>query len=153
MTFKLAHEAFMQELVAGHTHALTITLRNDSPNESMQNRRLRFQATIRHLLYRTARMCFKNRHKRHCLQIGAVVVIESGRSLGRPHAHLSLACPLGVPYSRFEHVVLDAASKCRSLSTRQFVLKPITNSNGWGSYMAKEGPEAFVPECTQLAKA
>ena len=153
MTQKLTYEAFLQELVTGHTHALTVTLRNDSPTESIQNRRLRLQQTIHHLLYRTGRMCFKNGHKRHGQQIGAVVVIEQGRSLGRPHAHLSLACPLETPYNRFESVVLNAVSKCLSLSTRQCVLKPISNSNGWASYMAKDGPDAFVPECTQLAKA
>jgi hypothetical protein len=153
MTRIQAYEAFLQELVSAHSHALTVTLRKDSTTESMQNRRLRLQETIHHLLYRTTRMCFKNRHKRHNLQIGAAVVIEAGRCLGRPHAHLSLACPLGMPHSEFEQVVRSAVSKCLSLSTRQFVLKPITNSSGWASYMAKEGPEAFVPECTQRAKA
>jgi hypothetical protein len=153
MTPQLIYEAFIQELAVGHTHALTVTLRNDSPTESIQNRRMRLQKTIHHLLYRTDRMCFKNRHKRFGLQIGAVVVIELGRSLGRPHAHLSLACPLGMPYNRFEEVVLSAVSKCLTLSTKQCVLKQISTSNDWANYIAKDGPEAFVPECSQRAKA
>ncbi len=152
MKSKLIYETFLQELAVGHTHALTVTLLNDLPTESIQNRRLRLQKTIHHLLYRIGRMCFKNRHKRYGLQIGAVVVIEQGRGLGRPHAHLSLACPLGMPYTKFKEVVLNAVSKCLTLSTKQCVLKQISSSNDWASYLAKDGLEAFVPECTQRAK-
>lgn len=143
---------FLCEQVCDHSHALTITLKNDAPTESMLSRRIRLEETIRHLLYRIARMCFKNRHKRLGLIVDSTVVVESGLKLGRLHAHLSLACPHEIEPSRFEKIVLTAVSRCRSLGTQR-VIKPITDSCGWASYMAKEGPEAFSPQCTQRAKA
>jgi hypothetical protein len=146
-----AYEDFIYEQVSNQSHALTITLRDDSPTESLQNRRIRFEETIRHLLYRIARLCFKNRHKRFDLTIGSVVVIENGDKLGRLHAHLSLARPNEIQESQFEAIVLVTVSRCRSLGQHRMI-KRITDSHGWASYMAKEGPEAFVPQCTQRAK-
>jgi hypothetical protein len=68
-----AYEDLLCKLVTNHSHAVTVTLRNDSPTESMPNRRLRLEETIRHLLYRIARLCFKNRHKRFGLSIEGVL--------------------------------------------------------------------------------
>ncbi len=146
-----AYEDFICEQVSNQSHALTITLRDDSPTESLQNRRIRFEETIRHLLYRIARLCFKNRHKQFGLTIGSVVVIENGDKLGRLHAHLSLARPNEIQESKFEAIVLEAVSRCRSLGQHRMI-KRITDSHGWASYMAKDGSEAFVPQCTQRAK-
>ena len=151
MTSMQIYEAYLQRLAMGHSHAVTVTLKNDSPTEALQNRRMRLEETIRHLLYRISRLCFKNRHKRSNLCIGSVVVIENGAKLGRLHAHLSLACPDGIQASQFETLVQRAISRCRSLGVQR-VIKPITYSDGWASYMAKEGPEAFSPQCTQHAK-
>lgn len=143
---------FLCELTSGHSHALTITLKTDLPTESLQNRRMRLEETIRHLLYRIARLCFRNRHKRFGLSIGSVCVIENARKHGRLHAHLSLARPIEIEQGEFEAIVLTAISRCRSLGMQR-VITPITDSHGWATYMAKEGPEAFVPQGTQLAKA
>lgn len=143
---------FLGELTSEHSHALTITLKNDLPTESLKNRRIRLEETIRHLLYRIARLCYKNRHKRFGLSIGSVCVIENGFKHGRLHAHLSLARPNEIKQGEFEAIVLTAISRCRSLGVQR-VLTPITDSHGWATYMAKEGPEAFVPKGTQHAKA
>jgi hypothetical protein len=148
---KTIYEDFLRTQVSGHTHALTITLRNDSPTELLQNRRARLEETIRHLLYRISRKCFKNRHKRYGLRIGSTVVIENGSHQNRLHAHLTLKCPDGMPGGQFESTVLSAVTCCKSLG-QQCVMKPITDSNGWAVYIAKDGLEAFSPQCTQHAK-
>jgi hypothetical protein len=149
--YKTIYEDFLRMQVSGHTHALTITLRNDSPTELLQNRRARLEETIRHLLYRIGRKCFKNRHKRYGLRIGSTVVIENGSHQNRLHAHLTLKCPDGMLGGQFQSTVLAAVTRCKSLG-QQCVIKPITDSNGWAGYMAKDGPEAFSPQCTQHAK-
>ena len=149
--YKTIYEDFLRTQVAGHTHALTITLRNDSPTELLQNRRARLEETIRHMLYRIGRKCFKNRHKRYGLRIGSTVVIENGSHQNRLHAHLTLKCPDGMLSEQFESTVVAAVTRCKSLG-QQCVIKRITDSDGWASYMAKDGPEAFSPQCTQHAK-
>lgn len=146
-----AYECFLRAQVSQHTHALTVTLKIDSSAESFHNRRTRLETTVRHLLYRIGRKCFKNRHKKAGLRIACVTVIEGGKSLGRLHAHLSLALPNGMPDAQFQKIVLTAVHKCKSLG-EQCVLKHITNSDGWADYMAKDGLEAFSPLCTQRAK-
>ena len=146
-----AYKCFLRAEVSRHTHALTLTLKNDSPTESYQNRRIRLEETVRHLLYRIARRCFKNRHKRCALHIASATVIEGGNSLGRLHAHLSLAAPNGVPDDQFVATVVAAVQRCKSLGPK-FVIKRITDSDGWADYMAKEGLEGFSSKCTQRVK-
>lgn len=146
-----AHEKYLREEVAKHTHALTITLRSDNQQEALVNRRMRLVETVRHLLQRINRKLFNHRHKREQYCVGTVTVIESGRKLNRLHAHLSLACPTHISYEKFEVIVASAVCKCRSLGS-EYELKPTIDSAGWGSYLAKDGTEAFAPECTQRAK-
>ena len=145
-----AHEKFLRNEVESHTHALTITLRTDSQLESVVNRRNRFQETLRHLLNRINRSIFNHRHKREKYGIGVVTTIEFGHKFNRLHAHLSLACPSELSFTKFELVVHKAVSKCRSLG-RVYELKTLSDSAGWAKYIAKEGPEAFSPQCTQRA--
>lgn len=147
----LQYRCFLRAQVAEHTHGLTVTLKNDSPTESLHNRRTRLEETVRHLLFRIARRCFKHRHKRHALRIPSATVIESGRSVGRLHAHLSIAAPKDMPEDQFQAIVLAAVQRCKALGT-QCVIKRITNSDGWADYMAKDGLEAFSPLCTQRPK-
>jgi hypothetical protein len=148
---KIEQERFLSSLMLGHTHALTVTLRNDSSYESVFNRKLRFEETIRHLLNRIARKSFKSSHKRKGLRIGSVAVLEGGNEAARLHAHLALVCPPTIDHDQFRSVVLTAARKCVSLGP-QVELKLITEVNGWARYLSKEGPEAFSPRCTQQAK-
>lgn len=146
-----AHEKFLLDQVENHTHALTITLMSDNQLESQVNRRIRFEETLRHLLNRINRAIFNHRHKQKNYGIGVVTVVESGHKLNRLHAHMSLACPSSLEFSRFEFLVHKAVSKCRSLG-REHELKPLSNSAGWATYMAKDGLEALLPQCTQHAK-
>jgi len=146
-----AYEDFLRDQVRKHSHAVTITLKNDCSSELLLNRRIRLEATIRHLLHRIARMCYGNRQKRYGLCINAVTVIESGYYLARLHAHLALACPNGMADDQFQATVLLAVKRCHSLGT-QCVIKRITDDAGWASYMAKDGSEAFSPQCSQRAK-
>ena len=141
---------FFKEISSEHSHALSLTLIRSRDLECHFNQRLRLEDTIRHLLYRISRSCFKRRHKRYGCQIGATTVIEKGHVNGRAHAHLSLACPPGISYEHFQKIVCDAIRRCKSLG--QFVLEPITDAGGWASYMAKDCPEAFSLQCTQQAK-
>ena len=148
---KDALESFLSEMMLNHTHALTITLSDDSFDELTFNRKLRLEKTIHHLLYRLARKCFKNRHKREKLCIGCVAVVEGGSENSRLHAHLALHCPPDISHDHFQSMVLSSIEKCKSLG-KQSVIKPITSMHGWASYMAKDGAEAFSPQCTQRAK-
>jgi hypothetical protein len=148
---KFEQEKFLSFLMLGHTHALTVTLRNDSSFESISNRKLRFEQTIRHLLHRIARQSFKSSHKRKGLRIGSVAVLEGGNDAARLHAHLALACPPTIDHDQFRSVVLTAVRKCVSLGP-QVKLKLITDVNEWARYISKEGPEAFSPICSQQAK-
>lgn len=145
------YRCFLRAEVARHTHALTVTLKNDSTSESYQNRRMRLEATVRHLLFRISRKCFKNRHKRFGLRIASLTVIEGGKNLDRLHAHLSLECPIGMAETQFQTTVRAAVNRCKSLGP-QCVIKRINDNEGWASYMAKEGVEAFSPLCTQRTK-
>lgn len=137
--------------IATHTHALTVTLSNDTSSESYQNRRMRLEATVRHLLMRISRKCFKNQHKKYGFQIPAVTVIEGGSGSVRLHAHLSLEVPSGFPEDQFPSIVQASVQRCKSLG-KQFVIKRITDSDGWADYMAKDGIETFSAKCTQRAK-
>jgi len=149
--YKNTYEDFLRDQVRKHSHALTITLKNDCSSELLLNRRIRLEATIRHLLHRIARMCYRNRQKRYGLCIGCVTVIETGHYLDRLHAHLALACPVGMKEDQFQATVLLAVKRCHSLGT-QGALKRITDDAGWASYMAKDGSEAYSPQCSQRAK-
>ena len=80
--------------------------------------------------------------------IGVVVVVEEGSRNERMHAHLALQCPVIVGKAAFENLVFFAISKCKTLGGA-FALKPITQSDGWAQYLAKDGPSAFLPQCTQ----
>lgn len=144
-------ENYLSLLMLGHTHALTVTLHNDRFQESILNRRLRFEATILHMLYRIDRKCFKRSHKRKGYRIGSVTVLEGGGNATRLHAHLALLCPPSIPDEQFQYAVSTAVRECKSLGP-EYRLKPITDSNGWAIYLAKEGAEAFSPRCTQTAK-
>jgi len=142
------YDNFLKSLVMGKTHALTITLKFDSVEESKFARRLRFEETIRHLIHRIERLCFRKLHRRNGLRIGVVVVVEDGTKNERMHAHLALQCPVIVGKGAFENLVIFAISKCKTLGGA-FALKPITHSDGWAQYLAKDGPSAFFPQCTQ----
>jgi hypothetical protein len=85
------------------------------------------------------------------LRIGSVTVIETGHYLDRLHAHLALACPDGMGEDQFQATVLVAVKRCKSLGF-QCLIKRITDDAGWASYMAKDGSEAFSPQCSQRAK-
>jgi hypothetical protein len=146
-----AYAKFLRNEVENHTHALTITLRTDSQLECGVNRRNRFQETLRHLLNRINRSIFNHRHKREKYGIGVVTAIESGNKFNRLHAHLSLACPPELSFTKFELVVHKAVSKCRSLG-RVYELKMLSDRPGWAAYLSKDGTEAFAPECSQRAK-
>lgn len=141
---------FLKNLLTGQTHALTLTLSQSRDLEYHFNERLRLEDTIRHLLYRISRSCFKRRHKREGCRIGAVTVIEKGHLNERTHAHLAIACPPGISEEPFMKLVTDAIGRCKSLG--HFVLTPITDVDGWAGYMAKDGPQAFSSSCTQQAK-
>lgn len=141
---------FLKDLQTEHTHALTLTLIHSRDLECHFNERLRLEDTVRHLLYRIARSCFKRRHKREGCRIGAVTVIEKGHLNERTHAHLAIACPPGISEGPFVKLVADAIGRCKSLG--HFVLKPITDVDGWAGYMAKDGTQAFSSSCTQQAK-
>jgi hypothetical protein len=147
----ILYGCFLSAEIANHTHALTVTLNNDTSSEPYQNRRMRLEATVRHLLFRISRKCFKNQHKKSGFQIPALTVVEGVHNAHRLHAHLSLVCPSGMAEAQFLTTVRAAVNRCKSLGP-QCVIKRITDNEGWASYMAKEGIEAFSPRCTQRAK-
>ena len=142
---------YLQSLMRGCTHALTITLNDDQAQNSYLDRRSRLEETIRILLRIIDRRCFRKNHKRLGLRVDSVVVIEGGNHQKRMHAHLALTCPPAISSQKFRSYVQRAISRCKSLG-EQYEIRSIHDSDGWARYLAKEGIEALSPQCTYLAK-
>ena len=140
---------FLQSLMRGCTHALTVTLKEDQSHKPYLDRRLRLEETIRIALRQISRSCFKKDHKRLGLRIDSVVVIEGGKDQMR--AHLALTRPPDISDQQFNSYVQRAVSRCKSFG-EQFEIRSIFDSAGWASYLSKEGLEAFSPQHTYVAK-
>ena len=146
----ILHE-YLQSLMIGSTHALTVTLKDDHAHKSYLDRRLRLEETIRTALRIIDRSCFRKDHKRLRFRIDSVVVIEGGKDQKRMHAHLALTRPPEISDHQFRSYVQRAVSRCKSLG-EQYEIRSISDSAGWASYLAKEGLEALLPQCTHIAK-
>ena len=142
---------YLQTLMRGCTHALTVTLKEDQSYKHYLDRRLRLEETIRIALRQIDRSCFKKNHKRLGLRIESVVVIEGGKDQKRMHAHLALTCPPDISDQQFNSYVQRAVSHCKSFG-EQYEIRSIFDSAGWASYLSKEGLEAFSPQHTYVAK-
>lgn len=149
------HQAILQEylesMMRGCTHALTVTLNDDQAHKPYLDRRFRLEETIRIALRIIDRCCFRKNHKRLGLRIDSVVVIEGGNHQKRMHAHLALTCPPAISSQQFRAYVQRAVSRCKSLG-EQYEVSPIFDSAGWARYLAKEGIEALSPQSTHVAK-
>lgn len=144
-------KAYLESMMSGCTHALTVTLKEDQAQKSYLDRRLRLEETIRIVLRIIDRSCFRKNHKRFGLRIDSVVVIEGGKDQKRIHAHLALARPPEISDQQFWSYVHRAISRCKSLG-EQYEIRSIFDSAGWARYLAKEGIEALSPQCTHVAK-
>lgn len=142
---------YLQSLMTGCTHAITVTLKDDQVHKPYLDRRIRLEETIRITLRIIDRSCFRKDHKRLGLRIDSVVVIEGGRDQKRMHAHLALTRPSEISSQQFRSYVQRAVSRCKSLG-KQYEIRSIFDSAGWASYLAKEGFEALSPQCTHVAK-
>ncbi len=144
------YSKFICDLTQGHTHFLTVTLAGAPEGEPASGCRARLEETLWHFLRRLNRRCFKRRHKKEGRSINCAAVIERGRKLNRLHAHMTLECPKSVSPGEFRAYVLIALKGCRSLG-RQYDFKPITDPGGLAWYLSKEGPDGFLPRCSQRA--
>jgi hypothetical protein len=144
-------QEFIESMMRGCTHALTVTLKEDQAQKPYLDRRLRLEETIRIALRIIDRSCFRKDHKRLGLRIDSVVVIEGGKDQKRIHAHLALTRPPEISDQQFWAYVQSAVSRCKSLG-EQYEIRSIFDSAGWASYLAKEGLEALSPQCTHVAK-
>lgn len=142
---------FLSTRMASHTHMLTITLR---PTASIQNtfdRRLKLEGTVQHFLHRLSRACFKRRHRRLRLRVGACANVELGSSGDHVHAHITLECPPSVDSQAFESLILSSAKRCRTLGP-EIDLRTISSAMGLAGYLSKEGQESLLPLVIQDAK-
>lgn len=142
---------YLQSLMMGCTHALTVTLKDDQAHKPYLDRRLRLEETIRIALRIIDRSCFRKNHKRLRLRINSVVVVEGGKDQKRMHAHLALTRPPEISDQQFQSHVKRAVSLCKSFGEK-YEFRSIFDSAGWASYLAKEGLEALSPQCTYVAK-
>lgn len=141
---------FLSGTIRGHSHFLTVTIRDEFERESAFNRRERLESGVRHFLNRLSRKCFRRRHRREGCAVARTVVIEQGATLRRFHAHITLERPLTVSESEFVEHVHTALERCRSLG-REYKLQRITNTVGLASYLAKDGPDSFSLSSSQRA--
>lgn len=144
-------KAYLESMMSGCTHALTVILDGDQFHKPYLDRRLRLEETIRIALRQISRSCFRKDHKHLGLRIDSVVVIEGGKDQKRMHAHLALTRPPDISDQQFNSYVQRAVSRCKSFG-KQFEIRSIFDSAGWASYLSKEGLEAFSPQHTYVAK-
>ena len=142
---------FLRARMAGHTHLLTVTLRPTALTQNTFDRRLKLEGTVHHFLHRLSRACFKRRHRRLGLRVGAFANVELGSSGDHVHAHITLECPPSVEYQAFENLILSSAKRCRTLG-REIDLRTISSAMGLAGYLSKEGQESLLPLAIQDAK-
>ena len=142
---------FLSTRLAGHTHFLTVTLRPTASAQNTFDRRLNLERTVHHFLYRLSRACFKRRHRRLGLRVGAFANVELGSSGDHVHAHITLECPPSVEYQAFERLILSSVKRCRTLGP-EIDLRTIGSAMGLAGYLSKEGQESLLPLAIQDAK-
>lgn len=142
---------FLSTRMAGHTHFLTVTLHPTASTQNTFDRRLKLEGTVRHFLHRVSRACFKRRHKRLGLRVGACANVEFGSGGDHIHAHITLECPPSIDYQAFEGLILSSAKRCRTLGP-EIDLRTISSAMGLAGYLSKEGQESLLPLAIQEAK-
>ena len=119
--------------IAPWSHAVTVTFKKNRDGRMVTPVQMR--ETIRHLYNLIDRACYRSRARRGINRIGSFAVYDLGPFGKHPHAHMTLAAPLGLGHDEFSRIIRAAINRT-ALLDRQFKVKSFTNE-GWIRYCLK----------------
>ena len=119
--------------IAPWSHAVTVTFKKNRDGRMVTPVQMR--ETIRHLYNLIDRACYRSRARRGKNRIGSFAVYDLGPFGSHPHAHMTLAAPLGLGHDEFSRIIRAAINRT-ALLDRQFKVKSFTNE-GWIRYCLK----------------
>ena len=119
--------------IAPWSHAVTVTFKKN--RDSRMVTPVQMRETIRHLYNLIDRACYRSRARRGKNRIGSFAVYDLGPFGNHPHAHMTLAAPLGLGHDEFSRIIRAAINRT-ALLDRQFKVKSFTNE-GWIRYCLK----------------
>ena len=119
--------------IAPWSHAVTVTFKKNRDGRMVTPVQMR--ETIRHLYNLIDRACYRSRARRGMNRIGYFAVYDLGPFGKHPHAHMTLAAPLGLSHREFSRIIRAAINRT-ALLDRQFKVKSFTNE-GWIRYCLK----------------
>lgn len=111
---------------------------------------VQMRETIRHLYNLIDRACYRSRARRGKNRIGSFAVYDLGPFGKHPHAHMTLAAPIGLGHDEFSRIIRAAINRT-ALLDRQFEVKSFTNE-GWFRYCLKHQDFELNLELIRLPK-
>lgn len=134
---------------ASWSHAVTVTFKKNRDGRLVTPSQIR--ETIRHFYNLIDRACFGSRARRGKNRIGSFAVYDFGPFGKHPHAHMTLAAPLGFSHDEFSRIIRGAINRT-ALLDRQFRVESFT-SEGWIRYCSHhKNFEATYVELLRLPK-
>ena len=115
------------------SHAVTVTFKKNRDGRPVTANQM--SDTIRHLCNLIDRACYRSRARRGKNRIGSFAVYDLGPFGKHPHAHMTLAAPIGLGHDEFSRIIRAAINRT-ALLDRQFKVKSFTNE-GWIRYCLK----------------
>jgi hypothetical protein len=119
--------------IAPWSHAVTVTFKKNRDGRPVTANQM--SDTIRHLCNLIDRACYRSRARRGKNRIGSFAVYDLGPFGNHPHAHMTLAAPIGLGHREFSRIIRTAINRT-ALLDRQFDIKSFTNE-GWIRYCLK----------------
>lgn len=119
--------------IAPWSHAVTVTFKKNRDGRPVTANQM--SDTLRHLCNLIDRACYRSRARRGKNRIGSFAVYDLGPSGKHPHAHMTLAAPLGLTSDEFSRIIRAAINRT-ALLDRQFEVESFTNE-GWIRYCLK----------------
>lgn len=119
--------------VAPWSHAVTVTFKKNRDGRPVTANQM--SDTLRHLCNLIDRACYRSRARRGKNRIGSFAVYDLGPFGTHPHAHMTLAAPIGLGHREFSRIIRTAINRT-ALLDRQFDIKSFTNE-GWIRYCLK----------------
>lgn len=119
--------------VAPWSHAVTVTFKKNRDGRPVTANQM--SDTLRHLCNLIDRACYRSRARRGKNRIGSFAVYDLGPFGTHPHAHMTLAAPIGLGHGEFRRIIRTAINRT-ALLDRQFDIKSFTNE-GWIRYCLK----------------